>query len=124
MISPQHGFYGVEQANMITTEDEPAHLEGDHKCPIFSLYSSKTRRLTKEMLAHFDVLIVDLQDVGCRVYTYLTTLFYILEDLSHTGKQVWILDRPNPTGRKIEGSILNKGFFSFVGLALCLSATA
>ncbi|MDE0119744.1 MAG: DUF1343 domain-containing protein [Bdellovibrionales bacterium] len=85
--------------------------------PIFSLYSSKTRRLTKEMLSHFDVLIVDLQDVGCRVYTYLTTLFYVLEDCSSAGKEVWILDRPNPAGRKVEGSILNKKFISFVGAA-------
>ena len=144
ILSPQHGFYGVEQANMITTEDEPAHpvelnpcvgngeprqaqmpdtpsstkhLTGNktHRCPVFSLYSSKNRRLTPEMLAQFDTLIVDLQDVGCRVYTYLTTLFYILEDLEHTGKEIWILDRPNPVGRKIEGAILNPDFLSFVG---------
>ena len=110
IISPQHGFHGVEQANMIPTEDEPAHLvelnrqvvdatafsDCDYvpslKSPIFSLYSAKNRRLTKKMQDHFDVLIVDLQDVGCRVYTYLTTLLYILEDLSHTEKKCgyWI----------------------------------
>ena len=119
VISPQHGFHGVEQANMMTTEDTPAKnsdfIDIAYKCPIFSLYSSKTRRLTSEMLSHFSALIVDLQDVGCRVYTYLTTLFYILEDLNHTGKQVWILDRPNPIGRQIEGSILSPDFLSFVG---------
>ena len=110
VIGPQHGFKGDRQANMIVTEDENAD-----SLPIFSLYSSKTRRLTQEILSFFDVLIVDLQDVGCRVYTYLTTLFYALEDSARAGKEVWILDRPNPAGRKIEGSLLNKKFFSFVG---------
>ena len=113
LIGPQHGFKGTKQANMITTEDENLKNSG----PIFSLYSSKTRRLTQEMLSCFDVLIVDLQDVGCRVYTYLTTLFYVLEDCTQANKEVWILDRPNPAGRKGEGSILNKNFMSFVGAA-------
>ena len=129
LIGPQHGFNSTKQANMITTEDEfpltPVESTANKHSnssdispyPIFSLYSSKTRRLTKEMLSHFDVLIVDLQDVGCRVYTYLTTLFYVLEDCSSAGKEVWILDRPNPAGRKVEGSILNKHFTSFVGAA-------
>ena len=134
VIGPQHGFQSVQQANMITTEDEPTRplelnlvLKGSPKagelfrlprslsCPVFSLYSQKNRRLTKEMLSHFDALILDLQDVGCRVYTYLTTLFYILEDLKDTGKELWILDRPNPAGRKIEGTGLNMDFASFVG---------
>ncbi len=110
IIGPQHGFKTVQQANMKTTEDEPSA-----PYPIFSLYSKKTRRLTPEMLSCFDVLIIDLQDVGCRVYTYLTTVFYILEDCAKAHKEVWILDRPNPAGRKVEGSILNKHFFSFVG---------
>ena len=113
IIGPQHGFKGIHQANMITTEDE--HTQPSN--PVFSLYSNKTRRLTKEMLSHFDVLIVDLQDVGCRVYTYLTTLFYVLEDCDQANKEVWILDRPNPAGRKVEGSLLNKNFTSFVGAA-------
>ena len=112
ILGPQHGFRGVQQANMITTED--AHL---NNIPIFSLYSDKTRRLTSEMLDCFDVLLVDLQDVGCRVYTYLTTLFYVLEDCASAGKEVWILDRPNPAGRRVEGSILDRDFSSFVGAA-------
>ena len=112
IIGPQHGFKTTQQANMITTEDEQTR-----PYPVFSLYSEKTRRLTKEILSHFDVLIVDLQDVGCRVYTYLTTLFYVLEDCAQADKEVWILDRPNPAGRKVEGSILNPNFVSFVGAA-------
>ncbi len=116
LIGPQHGFNSTQQANMITTEDISI-VNHINPYPIFSLYSSKNRRLTKEMLSHFDVLMVDLQDVGCRVYTYLTTLFYVLEDCASAGKEVWILDRPNPAGRKGEGSILNKNFISFVGAA-------
>ena len=116
VIGPQHGFKSTQQANMITTEDETSQSTANDY-PVLSLYSNKTRRLTKEMLSHFDVLIVDLQDVGCRVYTYLTTLFYVLKDCSKAGKEVWILDRPNPAGRKVEGSLLNKNFMSFVGAA-------
>ena len=122
-IGPQHGFEGVEQANMITTEDtkippsQDLAIENKKSLPLFSLYSEKNRRLNTEMLSQFDVLLVDLQDVGCRVYTYLTTLLYILEDCEKHQKEVWILDRPNPAGRTVEGSILNKNYYSFVGAA-------
>ena len=116
-LGPQHGFKNTKQANMIPTEDQNLCIPKQKPIKIFSLYSSHTRRLTKEMLSHFDVLIIDLQDIGCRVYTYLTTLFYILEDATKAQKEVWILDRPNPAGRTIEGRILNKNFTSFVGTA-------
>ena len=106
VFSPQHGFQGTKQANMIISED--GFIKG---LPLFSLYSKKTRRLTKDMKKTFDVLIIDLQDVGCRIYTYLTTVFYLLEDLS----EVIILDRPNPIGRSIEGSRLESYYRSFVG---------
>ena len=128
LLGPQHGFKGTQQANMMATEDENMRMDdlakvdftsesNSLKLPVFSLYSQKTRRLTKEMLSCFDVLIVDLQDVGCRVYTYLTTLLYIMEDLDRTGKELWVLDRPNPAGRGVEGSILGPDFYSFVGAA-------
>ncbi len=145
LLGPQHGFKGVEQANMIPTKDESiAHgfqssslsgspfqtsallrgKQGEKKItggrkslPVFSLYSEKTRRLNTQMLSCFDALIMDLQDVGIRVYTYLTTLFYIMEDLSGKGKALWVLDRPNPVGRGTEGFILEPEFFSFVGAA-------
>jgi uncharacterized protein YbbC (DUF1343 family) len=67
------------------------------------------------MMEHFDVLLVDLQDVGCRVYTFLTTLRYILEAAAEHGKTVWVLDRPNPAGRPAEGLALREGWESFVG---------
>ena len=115
VLGPQHGFYGAEQANMITTENSRLNVQNSNSLPVFSLYSNTTRRLTPEMLDLFDVLLVDLQDTGCRVYTYLSTLIYALEDCENAQKEIWILDRPNPAGRVIEGSILNKNYYSFVG---------
>lgn len=112
-FGPQHGMKGDKQDNMIESHDEVDPRTG---IPVFSLYG-KVRRPTPQMLEHFDVLLVDLQDVGCRIYTFLTTLFYLIEDLSRAGKELWVLDRPNPAGRGIEGSFLTPEFYSFVGAA-------
>ncbi len=113
LLGPQHGFYGEKQDNMIESDDSKDDSTG---LKIFSLYGT-TRRLTEEMIDSFDVLFIDLQDVGVRVYTFLTTLCYILEDLSrYKGKSVIVLDRPNPTGRAMEGLILKEGWESFVGV--------
>lgn len=111
-FGPQHGMKGDKQYNMIESEDE---IDPVHKIPIFSLYG-KVRRPTAEQLSHCDGVLVDLQDVGCRIYTYLTTLFYMMEECAKIGKFVWVLDRPNPAGRSMEGSILRKGNESFVGM--------
>ena len=81
---------------------------------MFSLYG-EVRRPTAAMLDTFDVLLVDLQDLGCRIYTFITTLRYVLEAAARHGKAVWVLDRPNPVGRPIEGLRLRKGWESFVG---------
>ena len=90
------------------------HEDSVHKgLPLFSLYSQQNRRFTPKMRSAFDVLLIDLQDTGCRVYTYLTTVFYALEDCAD--KTLILLDRPNPLGRKVEGSRLNERFSSFVG---------
>lgn len=112
-FGPQHGLRGDKQDNMIESED---FLDPRHGIPVFSLYG-RVRRLTPEMLAHFDVLLVDLQDLGCRIYTFLTTLRHVLEDCAATGKAVWVLDRPNPAGRPVEGLALRPGWESFVGAA-------
>src|SRR4029450_12625403 len=72
-------------------------------------------RPTARMLDGIDVVLVDLQDVGCRVYTFVTTLRYVLEAAAALGKSVWILDRPTPAGRPIEGTRLRAGWESFVG---------
>ena len=108
LFNPQHGFYGVKQDNMVETSDS---FHSRYKIPIYSLYG-KHRRPQPYMLENCDLILVDLQDVGCRIYTYITTLCYLLE----TGKEVWVLDRPNPLGRPIEGNFLEKEFESFVGV--------
>lgn len=110
-FGPQHGMRGDKQDNMVETQDA---FDAKHGIPVFSLYG-KVRRPTSEMLDHFDVLLVDVQDVGCRIYTFLTTLCYLLEDCAKAGKVLWVLDRPNPAGRPVEGSKLRSGYESFVG---------
>jgi uncharacterized protein YbbC (DUF1343 family) len=110
-FGPQHGLRGDKQDNMVESAD---FVDPVHRIPVFSLYGA-VRRPTDEMLSHFDVLLVDLQDLGCRVYTFLTTLRYVLEAAASHGKSVWVLDRPNPIGRPVEGPKLRAGWESFVG---------
>jgi uncharacterized protein YbbC (DUF1343 family) len=112
-FGPQHGMRGEKQDNMHETPDE---MDPRYKIPIFSLYSH-TRRPTDVMMKTFDVLLVDMQDVGTRIYTFLTTLLYVLEACAKHDKEIWVLDRPNPAGRPIEGTRLEKGWVSFVGAA-------
>jgi len=94
--------------------ESPDFLDPRLGIPVFSLYGA-VRRPTAAMMAHFDVLLIDLQDLGCRIYTFITTLRYLLEAAAEHGKAVWILDRPNPAGRPVEGLILRAGWESFVG---------
>jgi uncharacterized protein YbbC (DUF1343 family) len=110
-FGPQHGLRGDKQDNMVESSDfqDPAH-----GVPVFSLYG-EVRRPTAAMLDTFDVLLVDLQDLGCRIYTFITTLRYVLEAAAQHGKAVWVLDRPNPVGRPVEGLALHAGWESFVG---------
>ncbi len=110
-FGPQHGLRGDKQDNMIESED---YRDPVHGIPVFSLYG-EVRRPTREMLEHFDVLLVDLQDLGCRIYTFITTLRYLLEAAAKYNKRVIVLDRPNPAGRPVEGLILRPGWESFVG---------
>jgi uncharacterized protein YbbC (DUF1343 family) len=110
-FGPQHGMKGDLQDNMMETPDETDPVHG---FPVFSLYG-EVRRPTGQMLSTFDVILVDLQDLGCRIYTFVTTLLYVLEAAAETGKTVWVLDRPNPAGRPVEGMTLRPGFESFVG---------
>jgi uncharacterized protein YbbC (DUF1343 family) len=110
-FGPQHGLRGDKQDNMMESQD---FLDPQLAIPVFSLYG-QVRRPTAEMMASFDVLLVDLQDLGCRIYTFITTLRYVLEEAARHGKSVWVLDRPNPAGRPIEGLTLRAGWESFVG---------
>lgn len=110
-FGPQHGLRGDKQDNMV---ESPDFNDPVHGIPVFSLYG-EVRRPTAAMMDTFDVLLVDLQDVGCRIYTFITTLRYVLEAAAQYKKTVWVLDRPNPTGRPIEGLRLRPGWESFVG---------
>ncbi|MFZ4120088.1 MAG: exo-beta-N-acetylmuramidase NamZ family protein [Caulobacterales bacterium] len=108
---PQHGLRGDKQDNMVESPDFTDPL---HNIPIFSLYG-EVRRPTGQMMSAADIILVDLQDLGCRIYTFITTLLYVLEEAAKLGKSVWVLDRPNPAGRPIEGLTLREGWESFVG---------
>ena len=110
-FGPQHGLRGDKQDNMVESAD---FIDPVHRIPVFSLYG-EVRRPTDRMMQSFDVLLVDLQDLGCRIYTFITTLRYVLEAAARHGKEVWVLDRPNPAGRPVEGTKLRPGWESFVG---------
>ncbi len=110
-FGPQHGLKGDKQDNMVETADE---TDAVHGIPVFSLYG-EVRRPTPAMMDSADVFLFDLQDLGCRIYTFVTTLLYLLEEAAKHGKTVWVLDRPNPAGRPVEGTKLLAGYESFVG---------
>ncbi|MEQ1618297.1 MAG: DUF1343 domain-containing protein [Terricaulis sp.] len=110
-FGPQHGMRGDKQDNMIESAD---YTDPVHGIPVFSLYG-ESRRPSGQALSTFDVVLIDLQDLGCRIYTFITTLLYMLEAAAREGKPVWVLDRPNPAGRPIEGLTLRPGWESFVG---------
>src|ERR671912_197509 len=110
-FGPQHGLRGDKQDNMVETED---FTDPVHGIAVFSLYG-EVRRPTGQMMGTFDTILIDLQDLGCRIYTFITTLLYVLEAAAETGKSVWVLDRPNPAGRPVEGLTLRAGWESFVG---------
>jgi uncharacterized protein YbbC (DUF1343 family) len=110
-FGPQHGLRGDKQDNMVESEDFTDRL---HNIPVFSLYG-EVRRPTGQSLGTFDTILIDLQDVGCRIYTFITTLLYVLEAAAEHKKAVWVLDRPNPAGRPVEGLSLREGWESFVG---------
>ncbi len=110
-FGPQHGLRGDKQDNMVESSD---FVDPRRGIPVFSLYG-EVRRPTPAMMERFDVLLVDLQDIGARVYTFATTLRYVLEAAAAHRKAVWILDRPNPIGRPVEGLRLREGWESFVG---------
>jgi uncharacterized protein YbbC (DUF1343 family) len=110
-FGPQHGLRGDKQDNMVETAD---FIDPALGIPVFSLYG-EVRRPTARMMDCADVFLFDLQDLGCRIYTFVTTLLYLLEAASSTSKAVWVLDRPNPAGRPVEGTTLLPGWESFVG---------
>ena len=110
-FGPQHGLRGDKQDNMMESPDFADPALG---IPVFSLYG-EVRRPTGQSMDTFDVILIDMQDLGCRIYTFITTLLYVLEAAAEHGKTVWVLDRPNPAGRPVEGMTLLPGWESFVG---------
>ncbi len=110
-FGPQHGMRGDKQDNMM---ESPDFNDPQLGIPVFSLYG-EVRRPTGQMMSTFDTVLIDMQDLGCRIYTFITTLLYMLEEAATHGKSVWVLDRPNPAGRPIEGLTLRPGWESFVG---------
>jgi uncharacterized protein YbbC (DUF1343 family) len=110
-FGPQHGLRGDKQDNMVESDD---FTDPVHNIPVFSLYG-EVRRPSGQSMGTFDVILIDLQDLGCRIYTFITTLLYVLEAAAAHGKAVWVLDRPNPAGRPVEGLALLPGWESFVG---------
>ena len=110
-FGPQHGLRGDKQDNMV---ESPDFTDPVHGIPVFSLYG-EVRRPTGQSMGTFDMILIDLQDLGCRIYTFITTLLYVLEAAAEHGKTVWVLDRPNPAGRPVEGLTLRPGWESFVG---------
>lgn len=112
IFSPQHGFYSEKQANMIESADS---RDPDLSIPVVSLYS-RSREPSHEALQKIDALVIDLQDIGTRVYTYTTTIGLCVEAAGRTGTKIVVLDRPNPiNGMEIEGNVLDSNFRSFVG---------
>jgi uncharacterized protein YbbC (DUF1343 family) len=112
IFSPQHGLFSEKQANMIASEDE---IEPITQTPVISLYGKRLKP-EKKHLNEVDIVFVDLQDVGCRVYTYMWTLYLLMEVCEENGKKLVIFDRPNPIGAQIEGPLLESEYFSFVGM--------
>jgi uncharacterized protein YbbC (DUF1343 family) len=113
VFSPQHGFFADKQANMLPSEDL---IDPVLNVPVFSLYG-KTRMPTEAMLEPIDILVIDLQDVGTRVYTFIYTMALCMQAAQAHQKQVVVLDRPNPIGgNRIEGNCLKPEYASFVGM--------
>jgi uncharacterized protein YbbC (DUF1343 family) len=112
IFSPEHGFYGNFSAGK-----EVGNENNKYGVQIYSLYG-KTKKPTPEMLENVDVIVFDLQDIGARFYTYISTMFYVLQSAVENNKPVIILDRPNPlSGKKFYGPVLNKDLISFIGIA-------
>jgi uncharacterized protein YbbC (DUF1343 family) len=111
IFAPEHGFRGTADAG----ESVKGGKDAQTGLPVFSLYG-KTKKPTPEMMAQVDVLVFDMQDVGTRFFTYISTMHYAMEACADTGKKMIVLDRPNPNGHYVDGPVLDTAFRSFVGM--------
>jgi uncharacterized protein YbbC (DUF1343 family) len=125
VFGPQHGYSQTEQDNMFETPDTTIRLPDGYEVPLYSLYS-KNREPSADQLQQIDTLVVDMPDIGCRVYTYIQTLANCIDVAARANKKIVVLDRPNPIGmlhrdtksklwRHVEGNALDMRFESFVG---------
>ncbi|PCJ66579.1 MAG: hypothetical protein COA58_06380 [Bacteroidetes bacterium] len=111
VFAPEHGFRGNHSAGAIISNG----VDIKTGLPVVSLYG-KNKKPTAEMLHDVDIVVFDIQDVGVRFYTYISTMHYVMEACAELGKQVIILDRPNPNGFYIDGPVLEKEYSSFIGM--------
>lgn len=111
LLAPEHGVRGDKAAGALFSDE----LDEESGLPVRSLYTKDSKRLSKENLDRFDTLVYDIADVGCRYYTFISTLRYCIEDCAAAGKRLVVLDRPNPLGDRVEGGLLREEAMSFVG---------
>lgn len=111
LLGPEHGVRGDQPAGALTAD----YTDPATGLPVFSLYSAAGKRLRQEMLDRFDILVYDIQDVGLRFYTFISTLCCLVEDCARAGKRLVVLDRPDPLGDGVEGGLLREEYRSFVG---------
>ena len=111
LLAPEHGVRGDKAAGALFENE----VDQESGLPVMSLYTKQTKRLRPELLEQFDTLVYDIADVGCRYYTFISTLRYCIEDCAAAGKRLVVLDRPNPLGDRVEGGLLQDTCTSFVG---------
>lgn len=122
LLAPEHGVRGDKAAGALFTDE----IDADSGLPVRSLYTKESKRLSAETLEKFDTLVYDIADVGCRYYTFISTLRFCIEDCARAGKRLVVLDRPNPLGDRVEGGVLREEATSFVGcysLPVCYGLT-
>ena len=111
LLAPEHGVRGDKAAGALFSDE----VDEETGLPVRSLYTKTSKRLSPETLELFDTLVYDMADVGCRYYTFLSSLRYCIEDCAAAGKRLVVLDRPNPLGDRVEGGLLRPETGSFVG---------
>lgn len=111
LLAPEHGVRGDKAAGALFENE----IDQESGLPVMSLYTKESKRLRPALLEKFDTLVYDIADVGCRYYTFLSTLRYCIEDCAAAGKRLVVLDRPNPLGDRVEGGTLREDCGSFVG---------
>lgn len=111
LLAPEHGVRGDKAAGAFFADE----IDPESGLPVCSLYTKESKRLSSQLLERFDTLVYDIADVGCRYYTFISTLYGCITDCAAAGKRLVVLDRPNPLGDRVEGGLLQEEVSSFVG---------